>query len=30
MVIICFDVYDEKNINKYNFVCNGGVAKEYW
>ena len=30
MVILCFDKYDTNNLNKYNFVCNGGVAKDYW
>jgi hypothetical protein len=30
MVLTCLDVYDTSRLTPYNFVCNGGVAKEYW
>jgi hypothetical protein len=30
MVLTCFDVYDSEKLTKYNFICNAGVAKDYW
>lgn len=30
MVISCVDRWDENDITRNNFICNGEISKEFW